>query len=297
MDVAVVVIHHAAPDWCASSTSAIAASTDLEVQLVVVDNSGDLDPTRHPEGVTVLAPSTNLGFAGGANHGIAHALATWPDLDHVVVCAHDFHPKPSALARLRAALLDDPDIGIAGPVITAPTPEAGGTWNGSAARRWPTLVAEGGSYRDVDWISGTCMAIRVACLREIGGFDARLGSYAEDVDICLRASDGGWRVAVVPDAVAHGLGSSSPDRTRLAARNAVLIVAKRRGQSAARLATFRYVLRAVRSTGAAFLFWRTLDRRQESRRFARGNWHAVTDLVRSTQIEAMAAAPEAVHRF
>src|SRR5690606_29843047 len=43
---------------------------------------------------------------------------------------------------------------------------------------------------------------RTDLLRRIGGFDARFFIYCEDAEICLRASEAGMRVGVVPAALA-----------------------------------------------------------------------------------------------
>jgi GT2 family glycosyltransferase len=52
----------------------------------------------------------------------------------------------------------------------------------------------------VDWVSGWCTLIRVSAFKEVRGFDPRFFLYFEDVDICERLRDVGYRVAVVSDA-------------------------------------------------------------------------------------------------
>src|SRR6188472_3673112 len=55
---------------------AILASTDVDVDVVLVDNgctSDAVDQLHQTAGVTVVSPGTNTGFAGGCNLGARHA--------------------------------------------------------------------------------------------------------------------------------------------------------------------------------------------------------------------------------
>ena len=64
--------------------------------------------------------------------------------------------------------------------------------------------------REVVWISGACLLIRGKAVRELGGFDPDLIMYAEDVDLCLRMREKGYKIVYYPDAVIkHYEGQSS----------------------------------------------------------------------------------------
>ncbi len=63
---------------------------------------------------------------------------------------------------------------------------------------------------DVGWVSGAAMLIRREMIDEIGLFDERFFMYCEDMDICKRAHDKGWRVVYYPFVnVIHRIGASS----------------------------------------------------------------------------------------
>jgi N-acetylglucosaminyl-diphospho-decaprenol L-rhamnosyltransferase len=51
----------------------------------------------------------------------------------------------------------------------------------------------------VAWVTGAAMAMRRAVWEEVGPLDERFRLYAQDLDICLRAHDAGWTVAVLPE--------------------------------------------------------------------------------------------------
>jgi hypothetical protein len=58
---------------------------------------------------------------------------------------------------------------------------------------------------------GFCMAIKRACLKQVGPFDvARFGKgYGEENDFCLRASDAGWRNIAATDLFVWHRGGAS----------------------------------------------------------------------------------------
>ena len=62
------------------------------------------------------------------------------------------------------------------------------------------------------WLHGCCQLVRVAALRDFGGFDERFFLYYEDDDLCLRALKAGYDCLLEPRAeVMHvGGGSSAP---------------------------------------------------------------------------------------
>lgn len=64
--------------------------------------------------------------------------------------------------------------------------------------------------REVDMVSGGCMAIRKKVFEDLGGFDERFFLYYEDADLCLRAKQSGHKIFFLPDAkVFHRVRQSS----------------------------------------------------------------------------------------
>ena len=66
------------------------------------------------------------------------------------------------------------------------------------------------TVHDVEACSGAFLLIRRAALAAVGGWDERYWFYAEDLDLCLRVAQAGWRVRYVGTATAtHVKGGSS----------------------------------------------------------------------------------------
>lgn len=229
MSVGVVVVTHNTRDDAIACLESLA---DAGADQVVLVDSGSTDGT--PEAikaafpdVTVLA-GPNVGFGKACNRGVA-ALST----DHVVVSNADVRFGAGSVAALGGFLDANPDVGIAGPMVTHPDgrhqasartfPDLG-TAMGHAAlslvwpdnpftRRYRMADWDKTSQRDVDWVSGCCLAVRRDCWNQLGGFDPAYFMFVEDVDLSWRAHEAGWRVVFTPAAtVTHSVGSSVTGR-------------------------------------------------------------------------------------
>lgn len=220
----VYLIHYDAPSWVQSAARTILRS-DVPVELSIVSNSGPVDV----EDARVLVLDENAGFAGAANFILHRWLLT--DEPFVVIGSHDLHVSREALRLVIEHMLEDDGIGIASPEM----PDAArGTHLGGTRHAW---------------LSGQCLVFRRDCVEDIGGFDERFHTYTEDVDIGLRATDAGWRVAIVPGTEAHGLGSAygSPARRSVIRwKHEVALAVKRRGALVGCRVVAFHLLTAVR---------------------------------------------------
>lgn len=199
----------------------------MALETIVVDNaSTDGSPeavrARFPD-VQVIVNAANLGFARANNLGLRAARAAY-----VLVLNSDTEMGPGALDALCARLDARPDVGVVGPRTVgsdgrpqvsfgpALTPMAEwrqgrlvrGVKAGRAdALRRAAILSE--REREPVWVSASCLLARRAVLEAIGGFDEGFFLYEEDVDLCLRVREAGWRILYTPTAeVVHHLGRS-----------------------------------------------------------------------------------------
>lgn len=211
----VYLVHWRASDWCRSSVASIQASEQLAVEITVINNGGDL---KLPGGVRIVDPVANLGFAGAANMALREWLAG--PSEWCVIGAHDLNVEPDSLARLLEVAAANPDFGMVGPLLHAPS---GCRVGGERLGARPGLI-------ETTWISGCCMLLRRRCIEQIGLFDERLGSYCEDIDLSYRARGARWHVGIADGAPAHGMGCAHPGRAAvLIEANWVLVIRKTYG--------------------------------------------------------------------
>jgi hypothetical protein len=63
---------------------------------------------------------------------------------------------------------------------------------------------------EVDWVQGSALMMRREVYAQIGGLDEGYVMYSEELDLCRRAKDAGWRVVYLGSAkIMHHGGKSS----------------------------------------------------------------------------------------
>jgi GT2 family glycosyltransferase len=290
----VYLLHWCAPEWCVRAVASVLESEDVRVRCFVIDNGASggaaladaLDPR-----VEVIPTPTNIGYTGAANVALARALGAQPRAEFVVIAAHDLQVRPDTFRELSTVTRADPSIGVIGPVLTAPARNAGGSWRGwraTATSSWDDSVP----FVEREWVSGTMLFVRPDCIAEIGGLDEVLGSYVEDVDLCLRARDAGWRVGVATRARAAGLGSASKNVTVFVDVNSLLLAVKRRGLGASFGIVARYVYWIGRGVVAGAMPRRSRERRRASLVHARDHARALAQIARRwPDVRAIAREP------
>ncbi len=227
----VVVVNYEAGPRLTRCVQSLLADTSAggPPEVVVVDHGssdGSLAELRRalPE-VRVVQPGGNLGYAGGANRGIAVTRAPV-----VAVCNADIELERGTAAALLARFDAEPDLGAVGPTIRnrdgTPYHSARSVPSATDAvghavlgrfragnrftRRYRQLELDPTRARDADWVSGAAIWLRRTAIESIGGWDERYFMYVEDVDLCWRLRGAGWRVAYEPSgAVVHVHGAST----------------------------------------------------------------------------------------
>jgi GT2 family glycosyltransferase len=284
------LIHWDAPDWCASAVHSLLESRGVDVRVTVIDNgqrAGRPLTDLLGERIRVLRSERNLGYAGGANIALADWGDSFPGSELCLIGSHDLHVAPTTVRDLVRVARQKRTYGILAPAIEIPVDDSvfrssGGVWTERGAAQLPLTGASG--VEDRDWVSGTCFVIRRDCVRQIGGFDERFGSYVEDVDFCLRAKDRGWNVGVVTEAVASSLGSASRNHVGLNEANLVLLAVKRRGLKRGLVESLHVIGRGVRSLGGSVAVWRDRRRRESSRYFLTQHAQAAGTLLRRSSL-------------
>jgi len=189
---------------------------DARFELIVVDNSSTLLTSY--EGVQVLRPGKNLGFAGAANLGCQHTQATV-----VLVLNADASPTGSALQALLEGFKRWPDAAGLAPRLVGLDGQPQTKWQlRSLPSVWTlllqTLLIPAGAGAATEPEAGTeieqpaaaTLALRRKVLIEMGGFDEDFfPAWFEDVDLAARLKRRGIKIRYCPTAAFnHHLGAS-----------------------------------------------------------------------------------------
>jgi GT2 family glycosyltransferase len=212
------------------------AQTGVELEIVVVDNGstdGTLEYLAAQDDVQLIANAENRWLVPGQMQGLRATSAPYVLSLNVDTSL----PEPDALATLVAALEADPGAGIAGPhleredgsdltngAFRLPTPryviaDVLGIVPRGRRRRAPAVARTGDGVRAVRLVNGAIMLERRAALEAIGMLDERFLLYWEEVDLCKRMGDAGWRILLVP--AVRGIHRVKGSPTSASARNIV----------------------------------------------------------------------------
>jgi GT2 family glycosyltransferase len=212
--VATVILNYRCTEDTVSAVEALRRSTVLDQQVIVCDNAAadeaDADlPARLGEGVTVIVTGGNLGYAGGNNVGIRHALESRPAF--VWLLNPDTEVEPDTLERLLATAAAFPDAGALGPRIfhtgrsriwydggVVDPQTLGNTAHLNAGR--PPRSTPASAPRDVDYVTGAAMLLRRAVLDRVGLLPEQYFLYFEETSYCAALQAAGWRTMIDPRA-------------------------------------------------------------------------------------------------
>lgn len=203
---AAVVVNYNAAVFLDSCFRTLLSGRRPPGEIVMVDNASSDDSLREMAGwpqVVVEASPVNLGFAGGANRGVALTEAPL-----VVVLNPDVELAPDFGVALLDLFERNPRLGAAGTKLHYPErpmiQHAGGVIDFPLLTTWHRGYGEEdrGQWDEpaaVDFVTGGAMALRRAAFDAVGGFDeAFFPAYYEDADLCFRLRAAGWQVRYEP---------------------------------------------------------------------------------------------------
>jgi hypothetical protein len=205
---AVMLNLNSAEDTAASVESLLAADAP-EMKIVVVDNGSTDDSAavlraRFSGQIELLVSGCNLGFAGGINLGLRHALKCGAAA--VLVMNNDTLVDPAMIRYLSSAAMEHPEAGIFAPAIYDHARRERLWRLGDRRHRWlpfPLQIPYHEAARvlvPADYVTGCAMLIRRDVLERVGLFDEDYFFYFEDADFCGRARRAGYVIYVAPQA-------------------------------------------------------------------------------------------------
>ena len=234
LPLSVIVVSADSGDTLRDCVRRVLACT-LPLELIVIDNgSADGVPQAlerehgHDTRLSVVYNRANLGFGPAVNRAAARAAG-----EALLVLNPDCLIDEAVLQRLLDVLEDEPRAGLIGAVVC----DAGGAPDPASYRRDPLLrralasLLGGRGERveigaiphrvvEAEAVSGALMLLPRRVFERLGGFDEGYFLHCEDLDLCRRVRDEGWRVLLAGDVrVLHGKGGSSRHRPVFVSRH------------------------------------------------------------------------------
>ena len=267
-DLSIIIVNWNSTAYLLKCLESIYAQTyETAFEIIVVDNASPdgnigIVKQQYPDVVLIESP-VNLGFAGANNLGFRASRG-----EYVVFLNPDTVLRNAAFDLMLRQVCSLPSVGAAGCTLL----NEDQSLQTAAIQTFPTIVnqlldldvlrnrfpacslwniaplfAGGTEPSRVEVISGACVLFRRDVFAEIGQFSEEYFMYAEDLDLCYKAAQGGFTNYYIPQGqIIHYGGKSSVRRRAVVMkwRSILRYVAKHRGYS------YQLVFRAAMACGA-----------------------------------------------
>lgn len=227
LDVEVSVVNHEGRDMLRDCLKGLPEATGrLRWHATVVDNAsrdGSIEMLGQEfPWARVIPNSTPRGFASNHNQVIRPVVAE-STARYVLVLNNDTELAPASIQHLVDFADGVPSLGATSPVLlnsdgsTQPThhvfPSLPRHIRSELLPRPPAELPPGA----MGWLSGACLLLRIAALRQVGTFDTRFFLFYEDVDLAARLLEAGWISRLCPTVtiVHHDHGTVGRSELRL----------------------------------------------------------------------------------
>jgi len=202
----ILIINHNGKEWLPPLYESVRNNGYPGSRIYLVDNcssDGSVDTTlaHYPE-VSVIRMPENLGYCMAYNIAMDQAFAD--GCEWVIWANNDILLEADCLKELARVAQNDPRIGVLGPAFLA--------WEGDDPNYYmvgnhpqaiPAMRSKSGEPIPVEWVEGSFLMVSRRCVESVGPLDPFLYFYWEETDFCRRARHQGWRVVLVPSALAR----------------------------------------------------------------------------------------------
>lgn len=244
--VAVVILNWNGKDYLEKFLPSVCGSSYPNLEIVIGDN-GSTDASipfieeKYPF-LKLIKNADNFGFADGYNRVLEQVEA-----DYFILLNSDVQVEPSWIEPVIELMEADKSIGAAQPKIRSYQDQskfehagaAGGfiDWLGypfCAGRILEKTETDEGQYDDIKeifWASGAAFFIRSEAWKKVKGFDKDFFAHMEEIDLCWRLKQVGYRIYYCPASTVYHVGGGTlnrenPFKTYLNFRNNLAMLQK-----------------------------------------------------------------------
>lgn len=243
--VAVVILNWNGVKHLRQYLPSVLSSSYPNLEIVLGDNASTDDSVafikaEYPS-ITIIENDTNYGFTGGYNRVLAKV-----DADYFILLNSDVEVSPDWITPVINLMESDQLIAAAAPKIRAFNQRGYFEHAGAAGgfidnygypfcqgRMFYEIEEDKGQYqqsKEVFWATGAAMFVKKQYWLEAGGFDERFFAHMEEIDLCWRLKNMGYKVMYCAESEVFHLGGGTlnvenPFKTYLNFRNNLLLLA------------------------------------------------------------------------
>lgn len=226
--------------------SLVKYSTFPDVSIVLADNASTDDSVafvqnNYPQ-IQIIQLALNFGFAGGYNNALVQVEATY-----YVILNSDVEVTENWLNPLISLLDQNEEIAACMPKLLSYRQRNSFEYAGGAGgyidkfgypfckgRIFDSIEEDRGQYDgiyEVFWATGACMFVKASVFHQLGGFDTFFFAHQEEIDLCWRMKNNGYKIFCNTQSVVYHLGGgtlpkTNPRKTYLNFRNNLILLYK-----------------------------------------------------------------------
>lgn len=244
--VAVVILNWNGLSYLKQFLPSVCASTYPNLEIIIGDNASTDDSINfikenYPS-IKILVNEKNYGFAGGYNKVLCQL-----DHDYFVLLNSDVEVTPNWIEPVINLMESDSRIAAAQPKIRSYLNKSFFEYAGAAGgfidtfgypfcrgRIFDSLEMDSGQYdenSEIFWASGAALFIKRSNWLEMNGLDANFFAHMEEIDLCWRLKNQGYKIMYCADSLVYHVGggtlsAENPYKTYLNFRNNLVLLQK-----------------------------------------------------------------------
>jgi GT2 family glycosyltransferase len=245
MKTAVVILNWNGKDWLEKFLpNVISESSDATV--IVADNNSSDDSIKFLEenypDIRIIQNDENFGYAKGYNLSLKQI-----DAEYFVLLNSDIEVTKDWISPIIKLMESDKTISACQPKLLDYNNKNKFEYAGASGgfidkfgypfcrgRIFDNLEEDKGQYnyaKEVFWATGACLFVRASHFWEVGGLDEDFFAHQEEIDLCWRLKNKGYKIMVEPKSVVYHVGGGtlnvgSPFKTHLNFRNNLYMMFK-----------------------------------------------------------------------
>lgn len=221
---AVVILNWNGKKFLEQFLPGVIRHSSAAADIIVADNASTDDSViflkeKFPE-IRVIQNASNVGFAKGYNDALAQV-----DADYYVLLNSDIEVTSLWIEPVIELMDKDHQIAACQPKLISYYERDKFEYAGAAGgfidkfgypfcrgRLFQSIEDDNGQYDDVKeifWATGACMFVRADVFRKLGGLDQRFFAHMEEIDLCWRAKNGGYKIMYCPGSKVYHIGGGT----------------------------------------------------------------------------------------
>lgn len=222
--VAVVILNHNGKHFAEKFIPPLLKTNYNDFEIIYVDNAsndGSLEfvRTKYPQ-IKTIEIKINKGFTDGYIRALSQI-----DADYYVLLNSDVEVTPDWISPIMKLFEKEPKLAACQPKVKSYHQKTHFEYAGAAGgyidklgypfsrgRIFDTVEEDKGQYddtREIFWATGACLFIKSDIYHQVGGLDNDFVVHMEEIDLCWRIKNQGYKIMVCPQSVVYHVGGGA----------------------------------------------------------------------------------------